>query len=642
MRLVVLTFGGRKCSLEILFAYIKRFKKHINEYRIYVATTIKEDIDYMENFAKENSDFVKTVYLTVNNKVVLDDREKIWDNAYKTCQEDDTVYLKMDDDIVFMDETLFTDFITYRLQNRNPPLLYPVIINNLIQSCIFERNGIYTPDAKSNILESWKNTYSRIKSHIENNQHKRLRIGDFTSGNEVLCSTAWGNLKYCYDLHTQFLNDINGGNTSKYYLKDNVVLSNAEPASINVCSWIGEDLRKIVEKYGDIYYDEPWLAIYLPTWSGRHNEIYGKSVVSHYSYYKQRELGLDKSNILNKYLMYSFKSTPTPIQKVIIWGFPLHTHTHSYIHYGWVKGFKHLGYDTYWFDDKNVPTNFDFNNCLFITEGYAETNIPIVETSTYFVHIARNPEKYIGKVKRFVEIRYLVDGIKDCNYNYVLNKERCTKVSGCTYHEKLHNNGGIAKHHNSPQPMEYECIYTCWATDLLPHEIVESNIYKPKDKCIYWFGSANHTNTKEINIFYNECVKNGIQFVTNDPWRNPLPFDVVQDYTMKSIMSPDFRSSGDPNKVAQGETGTCHKQIGYIACRLLKSISYGHLGITNSKHAYELLDKKVVYNSDEKQLFYDSVSHLQNYDLIKEQMRIVRENHTYLNRIQDLLAVINL
>jgi hypothetical protein len=350
-----------------------------------------------------------------------------------------------------------------------------------------------------------------------------------------------------------------------------------------------------------------------------------------------------KFSLLNKYLMYSSNSTTnTSIKKVIIWGFPLHTHTHSYIHYGWVKGFKHLGYDTYWFDDKNVPTNFDFNNCLFITEGYAETNIPIVETSTYFVHIARNPEKYIGKVKRFVEIRYLVDGIKDCNYNYTLNKSLCTKISDSTYYEKLHNNGGIAKHHNNPQPMEYECIYTCWATDLLPHEIVESNIYKPKDKCIYWFGSANHTNTKEINIFYNECVKNGIQFATNDPWRNPLPFDVVQEYTMKSIMSPDFRSSGDPNKVALGETGTCHKQIGYIACRLLKSISYGHLGITNSKHAYELLDKKVVYNNDEKQLFYDAVSHLQNYDLIKEQMRIVRDNHTYLNRIQDLLAVINM
>ena len=64
--------------------------------------------------------------------------------------------------------------------------------------------------------------------------------------------------------------------------------------------------------------------------------------------------------------------------KVVIWGFPLHSHTHSYIHYGWYKGFKHLGYDTYWFDDTNYPSDFDYSNCLFLTEGYADNNIPIV------------------------------------------------------------------------------------------------------------------------------------------------------------------------------------------------------------------------------------------------------------------------
>jgi len=326
--------------------------------------------------------------------------------------------------------------------------------------------------------------------------------------------------------------------------------------------------------------------------------------------------------------------------KVIVWGFPLHTHTHSYIHYGWVKGFKYLCYNTYWFDDKNFPLDFDYNNCLFITEGYADEKIPIVSTSIYFVHIARNPEKYIGNVARFIEIRYLVDSIKDCNYNYVVDKSKCKKISDCTYYEKLKDNGGIARCHNNPKPMEYECIYTCWATDLLPEEIKEENIYKQRDNRIYWFGSANHHNTKEIAIFYQECLQRGVEFVVNDPWRNPLAFDLVQEYTMRSLMAPDLRSSGDPSKVAIGETGTCHKQIGYIACRLLKSISYGHLGITNSKHSYELLEKSVVYNSDEKQLFHDALSQIHNYDMIKKSMDIVREKHTYLNRIQDLLKVL--
>ena len=66
MKLVVLTFGGRLCSLKILFPLIKKYKQYIHEYRIFIATTIQSDIDYMEKFANEN-DFVKIGYLTPEN-----------------------------------------------------------------------------------------------------------------------------------------------------------------------------------------------------------------------------------------------------------------------------------------------------------------------------------------------------------------------------------------------------------------------------------------------------------------------------------------------------------------------------------------------------------------------------------------------
>jgi hypothetical protein len=337
--------------------------------------------------------------------------------------------------------------------------------------------------------------------------------------------------------------------------------------------------------------------------------------------------------------------------KVIIWGFPLHTHTHSYIHGGWVKGFKHLGYETHWFHEKDYPNenNFDYNNTLFITEGYADNNIPINSSSIYFVHICINPEKYLNKVKRLIEIRYLVDNIKDYNYNYVLDKNNCIEISKSTYYEKLTNNGALVKYYDNPIQMNYECIYTCWATDLLPEEIKEENI----DICnnfktnlntnnIYWCGSYDTNNNKELLKFVNAANENNIKFVFNNPWSNPLSYEEVNKLTMQSIMSPDIRCSGDLTKIALGETGTCHKSIGYIPCRILKAISYGLLGITNSKHVYELLDKKVIYNYDEYQLCYDALKEINNKDLIKEQMKIVRENHTYINRINDLLKILEL
>jgi len=304
MKLVVLTFGGRECSLQILFLLILKYKQYIDEFRLYIATTIQTDIDYMEKFANENN-FVKTIYCTINGKKILDDRELIWDNAYKSCQEDDTVYIKLDDDIVYFDETLFTDFVEYRIKNRNAPILYPVIINNTITSPLLEKYGIYNATSKSTILHTWPNTYQRIFLNIYKNRDKRIKIGDIVNHNEILCPVSWGNLQYCYELHSQFLNDISNGNIKKYYLKNNIILENSEPISINACSWIGEELRKYIKEYGDIYHDENYLSIYLPIWSGNKNEIYSNCVVSHYAYYKQRELGLDNTDILHRYSVIS-------------------------------------------------------------------------------------------------------------------------------------------------------------------------------------------------------------------------------------------------------------------------------------------------------------------------------------------------
>ena len=49
-------------------------------------------------------------------------------------------------------------------------------------------------------------------------------------------------------------------------------------------------------------------------------------------------------------------------QKVIIWGHKLHSHTHSYIHNAYFTTFKKLGFETFWFDDKDDVSNFNFND----------------------------------------------------------------------------------------------------------------------------------------------------------------------------------------------------------------------------------------------------------------------------------------
>jgi hypothetical protein len=82
----------------------------------------------------------------------------------------------------------------------------------------------------------------------------------------------------------------------------------------------------------------------------------------------------------------------------------------------------------------------------------------------------------------------------------------------------------------------------------------------------------------------------------------------------------------------------------YIPCRIFKNISYGKMGITNSKFIYEMFDKKIIYDKNIQQAVIKSIKFEQTYtkySTIKELMEIVRDNHTYLNRINTIINYIH-
>lgn len=70
-------------------------------------------------------------------------------------------------------------------------------------------------------------------------------------------------------------------------------------------------------------------------------------------------------------------------KRVVIWGHPLGSHTHSYIHAGFYKAFKYLGYETHWLDHNSDVSGIDFSDTLFITEGQVDKGIPFVKDSYY-------------------------------------------------------------------------------------------------------------------------------------------------------------------------------------------------------------------------------------------------------------------
>jgi hypothetical protein len=320
--------------------------------------------------------------------------------------------------------------------------------------------------------------------------------------------------------------------------------------------------------------------------------------------------------------------------KIIIWGFypenGVLKNTISYVWNSFYTAFKYLGHDVYWFPNEKID-NFDFSNCIFIAEGYDDSEIPLNKTSTYFVHCAYNPAKYVGNVRKFVDMRYNLKKIDHPNYVYELDKEKTKMDKGCYYEPSTNQVIDFKNGRVNYRIDDFDKVYIGWATNLMPNEIDENDVYYPRSNNVYFLGSISndgrYSNIHLIEEFANECRKNNIEFVLNNFSANQLSEEDYIRLSKESLLGFDIRCQADV-------------EWGRISCRLYKNMSYGHLGMTNCYEAYKELDEYCLYKESPAELFYAAMERKDDYEFIKQSVNYIKEYHTYVNRVQSLLKVL--
>lgn len=303
-------------------------------------------------------------------------------------------------------------------------------------------------------------------------------------------------------------------------------------------------------------------------------------------------------------------------ERVVVWGYPLHTHTHSYIHNAFFRTFKHLGYEVLWLDDRANIQGIDFANSLFLTALGAEKNIPVRDDCQYILHT--NWEKDFSalntKFGSLIERAQCV--VLKCFYDGFLDDPDWEKIAPCIF-----------------QNVERREIAMPWAADLLPHEI--DNEKKriatiQQKKCIAFIGTIGKggagANFAQLQPFFKAGKRKGYAVFTSNPWSKPLPMRKMMQLLQESQLAPAIQ-------------GKWQVDVGYIPCRIFKNLSYGCLGITNSYRVWELFDRKIVYDPDSNKLFEKAEEALNEYTLESryEMMDIIKEKHTYVNRVKMLL-----
>lgn len=248
---------GRKRYVEILVEYLLASRPIIDKHVFWLNTNVEEDLVYLESLVIQYPDFFEVIKLPYIEEYKYTSKNVA--RFYEYCIDPDTVYCKIDDDIIWFEHNEFENFIRFRINNPQYFLVFANTVNNALNYYIHDKIGALT---------------------IHN---------DFPPTTYSSVSAAWYNYSYAVRHFMCFYNHFKNGTLSEMKF-DKWVLTEYERYSINFFSWMGSEFGKFVHCGKD---DEKWLTEIKPAEREKPNCIYGRFLAVHYAYYTQRS-ELDK------------------------------------------------------------------------------------------------------------------------------------------------------------------------------------------------------------------------------------------------------------------------------------------------------------------------------------------------------------
>lgn len=258
-KIVCNTAAGRRRYMQYLIPQVI-CSDIVDRYDIWVNTTDKEDIAFFEMLAEKYS----KIHLVWQPDNMVNGISSI--NAfYRDCIEDQTIYIKLDDDIVWLAPNFFETIVRFRIDNPQYFVVSPLVINNAKTTYLFQ-----------------------ILGKIKLTRYQRA---------ESFSKILWKSGKFALELHEWFINN---------YLKPQkweALFCQDYPMgitrfSINSIVWFGEEMKKFKgEVTGD---DEEFMSCIKPTLEGKANCFCGSTLIAHFAFRSQRK-ALDKAGILEQY-----------------------------------------------------------------------------------------------------------------------------------------------------------------------------------------------------------------------------------------------------------------------------------------------------------------------------------------------------
>lgn len=301
--------------------------------------------------------------------------------------------------------------------------------------------------------------------------------------------------------------------------------------------------------------------------------------------------------------------------KIILWG-PLYgQNTHSYIYWALKRAFERLNCEVHWFSDHSYPGTheFDYSNCIFFidNQGLTDQNCPVIESGIYFSYDVFKNNRYLNRVKSLINFRVAeYKQVFDENDRYIQLEK------GVMF--------------DTQAPEEYNVVHLAWATNLLPEEIIIENVNKERFNEYNFVGTIHcpRPQAPPLHQDFIEIVKNNkIKFNHYNPQYVVTSEEDNIRLMQRSIFVPDFRPQEQKNNW-------------YVPCRVLKAISCGCLAVSDAPYLKNFIDDSLLSSENAQEIFDLGMENQYNKELICHQMEIVKKEHTYINRCNGLLKIV--
>lgn len=260
MQVIVTTFGGRRDRMALLVRYVTAALDAglVTAFHVWDYAHTGEDRRWLRHLPRCHPGI--RLYEPAAETTRYGSFYRHYGHDRQRWSADD-VFLKLDDDIVFVDLERLSGWVAFRRAHPEFFLVSANVVNNGVCAYFQQRRGVVPASLMA--LPYPPRGY---------------------------CGTLWERADLAERLHDYFLDD-----PARFAVDGTDVAP--DRLSINAVAWLGRDLDVISTVCEN---DEEELSVTMPARLGRRNVIYQPCVAAHLSFFSQ-EAGMDTARLLARY-----------------------------------------------------------------------------------------------------------------------------------------------------------------------------------------------------------------------------------------------------------------------------------------------------------------------------------------------------